>query len=147
MGFSPGASAGASQASLTQKQQERANRAREFRLAGDRAREADNTALAVSNYLRAANAAPESADGQTARAALDTYQKDASARLREAKDLLTDQDFDRASTMLQQLHRDYAALPMGQQIEQALRRVERTKSSPPTPSPTLESRPRRSATK
>ena len=142
-GFSPGVSAAASQAALAQKQQERASRARAYRAAADQARDAGNTALAVTSYIRAANAAPQSADGQAARAALDAYRKDATSKLREAKDLLADRDFERASALLQQQHRDYAALPIGQEIEQALRRIERTKSSSSAPAPRLEARPNR----
>ena len=142
-GFSSGASAAASQAALAQKQGERASRARAYRAAADQARDAGNTALAVTSYIRAANAAPQSADGQAARAALDAYRKDAASKLREAKDLLADRDFERASALLQQQHRDYAALPIGQEIEQALRRIERTKSSSSAPAPRLEARPNR----
>ena len=143
MGFSPGAAASNSQAVLAQRQQERANHARAYRAAGDQAREAGNTALAVTNYMRAANAAPQSADGQAARAALDAYRTDAASKLRDAKDLLADRDFERASALLQQQHRDYAALPIGQEIEQALRRLERTKSSSSATAPRLEARPNR----
>ena len=142
-GSSSAVSAAASQAALAQKQQERANRARAYRLGADQAHEAGNIALAVTNYVRAANAAPQSTDGQAARAALDAYQKDAASKLREAKGFLTDRDLDRAGALIHELHRDYAGLPMGQEIEQALRRLERTNTSPRTPAPTLEARPNR----
>ena len=137
--FSPAAS----QSSLAQKQQERVNRARAFRLAADRARDAGNTSLAATNYLKAANSGPDTADGQAARAALEDYQDDATTRLAEAKEFLADENFDRAGVLLRQLHRDYAPLAIGGEISQALRKLERLKNRPEAPAAQLEARPRR----
>jgi hypothetical protein len=141
----PRFSSGVSQSSLAQKQQERANRARAFRLAADRARDAGNTSLAATNYLKAANAGPATADGQAARAALEDYEADATARLAEAKDFLADENFDRAGVLLRELRRDYAPLAIGGEIDQALRKLERTKNRPEASPAQLEAR--RSVTK